>query len=223
MNKETFPFGIFSQPCFNRIFSNCFSHNSPAKGWPYKFRSRGTTGSSILDHDFGHLCRGRRIQMSGHSDFGIFNNLWASFFYFGISWYCTCCLSIATRQSGDDIHDLSCCHLRCWRSLFSEYCIRPWVVFYNITAEHNSTLVFLVLCHQFSILHMIYIHSWCKMNCSARRSCFIDHLFLTFDFRQIPRRKFLQFFPFLVHRCFRCWNLHCLRHRNKLVNQIIVL
>ena len=25
--------------------------------------------SSILDHDFGHLCRGRRIQMSGHSDF----------------------------------------------------------------------------------------------------------------------------------------------------------
>ena len=49
-----------------------------AKGWPYRFRSRGTTGSSILDHDFGHLCRGRRIQMSGHSDFGIFNNLWAS-------------------------------------------------------------------------------------------------------------------------------------------------
>ena len=33
---------------------------------PYKFRSRGTTGSSILDHDFCHLCRCRRIQMSGH-------------------------------------------------------------------------------------------------------------------------------------------------------------
>ena len=43
-----------------------------------EIRSRGTTGSSILDHDFGHLCRGRRIQMSGHSDFGNFNNLWAS-------------------------------------------------------------------------------------------------------------------------------------------------
>ena len=65
---------IFSQPCLNRIFSNCLSHNSPAKGWPYRFRSRRTTGSSILDHDLGHLCRGRRIQMSGHSDFGIFNN-----------------------------------------------------------------------------------------------------------------------------------------------------
>ena len=28
--------------------------------------------------DFGHLCCGRRIQLSGHSDFGIFNNLEAS-------------------------------------------------------------------------------------------------------------------------------------------------
>ena len=35
--------------------------------------TRGTTGSSILDHDFGHLCFGRRNQISGHSDFGIFN------------------------------------------------------------------------------------------------------------------------------------------------------
>ena len=40
--------------------------------------SRGTTGSSILGHDSGRLCRGRRIQMSGHSDLGIFNNFGAS-------------------------------------------------------------------------------------------------------------------------------------------------
>ena len=53
------------------------------------------------------------------------------------------------------------------------------------------------------------------MNCSARRPCFIDHLFLTFDFGQVPRRNFLQFFPFLVHCCFRCRNFHSLRHRNK--------
>ena len=30
----------FSQPYFNRSFSNCPSHNSPAKRWPYSFRSR---------------------------------------------------------------------------------------------------------------------------------------------------------------------------------------
>ena len=33
----------------------------------------------MLDDDFGHLCRGRRIQMSGHSDFAIFNNFGASY------------------------------------------------------------------------------------------------------------------------------------------------
>ena len=76
-NKH-YQFGTFSHSCSDRTFSNCPSHNSPAKGWPYRFLSRGTTGSSILDHDSGHLCRGRRIQMSGHSDLGIFSNLGAS-------------------------------------------------------------------------------------------------------------------------------------------------
>ena len=57
-----------------RTFSNCLSHKSPASGCPFKFRSRRSTGSSICLHDFGHLCRGRRIQKSGHSDFGIFQH-----------------------------------------------------------------------------------------------------------------------------------------------------
>ena len=61
------------------------------------------------------------------------------------------------------------------------------------------------------------------MNCSAWRPCFIDHLFLTSDFFQVPRRNFLQFFKFLVHRCFRCRNFHSLRHKNKFVNQVVVL
>ena len=74
----------FSQPCFNWIFSNCLSHNSPAKGWPYRLRSRGTSGSSILDHDLGHLCRGRRIQMSGHSAMGFFKNFGASYIFYWV-------------------------------------------------------------------------------------------------------------------------------------------
>ena len=41
--------------------------------------------------------------------------------------------------------------LRCWWSLFSEYCVRPRIVFYNITSEYNSTFVLLVFCLQFSI------------------------------------------------------------------------
>ena len=63
-NKHS-QFGTFSQPFFKRTFSNCRSHSSPARGWPYRFRSRGTTGSYILDHDLGHLCFNIRIQTSG--------------------------------------------------------------------------------------------------------------------------------------------------------------
>ena len=108
--KRHSQFGIFSQPCFNRIFSNCLSHNSPAKRRPNRFRSRGTTGSSILDHDFGHLCRGGRLQMSGHSDLGI--SFWSIFFFdMGMSKYCISCLSCAPWQSGYDIHDCCCRHL----------------------------------------------------------------------------------------------------------------
>ena len=76
-NKHS-QFETFSQPYFNKIFSNCLFHNSPAQGWPYKFRSRGTTGSFILDHELGHLCCCRRTQMSGHPDFGIFSNIGTS-------------------------------------------------------------------------------------------------------------------------------------------------
>ena len=51
-----------------------------------KILSRGTTGSSILDHDFGHLCRGRRIHMSGHSDFWNLKQFVSIFhFHLGIS------------------------------------------------------------------------------------------------------------------------------------------
>ena len=81
----------------------------------------------------------------------LYLEIYSLHFFLGISWYCVCCLSIATWQSGDDIHDLGGCHLRCWRSLFSEHCVRPWVVFYNITSEYNSTFIFLVLCLQFNI------------------------------------------------------------------------
>ena len=76
--KRHSQFGTFSQTFFNRTFSNCLSHNSPAKGWPCRFRSRRTTGLSKLDHDLGLLCFGRRIKISGHFDFGIFNNAGAS-------------------------------------------------------------------------------------------------------------------------------------------------
>ena len=67
-NRHTHPSSINAS-------SNCLSHKSPASGYPYKFLSRGTTGSSMLFHELGHhLCRGKRIHVSGHSDVRSFNN-----------------------------------------------------------------------------------------------------------------------------------------------------
>ena len=60
----------------------------------YKFRSRGTTGSSMLDHDLGHLCRG------GHSEFGSFSTLGASsIFDLGVSWYCDARFASGIKRS----------------------------------------------------------------------------------------------------------------------------
>ena len=75
---------------------------------------------------------------------------------------------------------LCCCHLRCWWSLFSEYCIRSRIIFNNIASEYNSTFVFLVLCFQFGILQMTDVHQWGKMNFCALRPCF--HRSPLFDF-----------------------------------------
>ena len=116
----------FSQPCLNRIFSNYLSHNSPFKGWPYRFRSRGTTGSSILDHDLGHLCFGRRIQISEHSDFGIFHlpvlNILEAWMW------CPWLLRLSFGR---------------WRSLFSKYCVWSGIILHNVTSEHDSAFVLL--------------------------------------------------------------------------------
>ena len=44
-------FGTFSHPSSNKASSNCLSQNNSVNGWPNKFRSRSTTGSSMLSHE----------------------------------------------------------------------------------------------------------------------------------------------------------------------------
>ena len=68
---------LFFNSSPSRIFSNCLSHKTPTSGWPFKFRSRGTTGSSMSDQYFGHVCRRKRIHISGHSGFGFLSHFWS--------------------------------------------------------------------------------------------------------------------------------------------------
>ena len=95
-----------NNPCFrwanyssrNTTSSNCLSHKRPASVCPYRFRSRGTTESSDVWQGFlGHLCRGRRSHISGHSDFPPFNNFGVLHSYLGVSRYCVGGLSCTIR------------------------------------------------------------------------------------------------------------------------------
>ena len=102
-----------------------------ANGWPCKFRSRGNMGSSMLSHDFGLLCRGRRIQTCGHSFFGNFlSNLRASS---NCTWEKSDIASaLCPSQPGnlaENVHHFCSSRLgRRW-ALFSEHCIGSRVVF----------------------------------------------------------------------------------------------
>ena len=92
-------FGTFSIPDSNRTSSNFLSHVYPADGCPYKFRSSGTTGSSMFAQVFGHLCRGRRIHTSGQSDLNFERSGSVLQFYLGVSRYGVGCLSVTVGQS----------------------------------------------------------------------------------------------------------------------------
>ena len=76
-NKHS-QFGTFSHACPNRTSPSCLYQKSPANGCPHKYLSRETTGSSILFQDLDHLCRERRIHISGNPDSGTLSNLGAS-------------------------------------------------------------------------------------------------------------------------------------------------
>ena len=91
---------------------------------------------------FGHFCRGRWIQMPGHSDFGIFNHFGASSIF---TWVLADTESAACPTQPSNLEMISmifCCrHLWCRWSLFCKYCTRSRIIFYYVTSECNSTFV----------------------------------------------------------------------------------
>ena len=171
-------FDIFPHPSLNKTSWKYRSDNSPAKGWSYSFRSRGTTGSSILDHDFHHLCLGRRIHTSGHSDFGIFSNLGISF---SIYRYCIRSLSFTIWEFCNHIHDFRRSHLWRRRFLLCEYSISVWVIFYNVITEFHTSFVLLKFLLQLSIFQVTHVHHWSKVDFSFVSLWLHDDLFLASD------------------------------------------
>ena len=142
VNKQTFQFGTFSHQNSNRASSNCLSLNNPARGCPDKFRSKSTTRSSMLAQNFGHLCRGRRIHTSGHSDLGILSNLGASSNFTRV--YVDTASAACPSQSGNLAIASITFAAVVWgrrRALLSKDCVGSRVVFHNVTTEHDSVFV----------------------------------------------------------------------------------
>ena len=133
---------FFSHPSTSRTSSNCLSHRKTASGWP-KNRSRGTNGSSMFAHDYVHLCRGRRIRIHGHLDFGILGAssifTWASA---DTAW------AVCPSQSGWlAMTSITFAAVICDADepLFRDDCIGSRVVFYIVTSDHDSSFLLLKL------------------------------------------------------------------------------
>ena len=194
---------------------------APAKRWPCRFISRRTTGSSILDHDFGHLSFGRRIPISGHSEFGSsFQTLMHLPFSPKYAGILHLLLALRTLAIWYKVHEFCGWHLRCWWSLLhntaydagSSFTMQPW--------SKTLPLCFWLLKFQLRILEKTEIHQWRKMNVSAIVPCFFYHFFLISDFRQLPCQNFLQFFPVFLFCRLCIWTFSCLKHRNKIMHHV---
>ena len=113
----------------------------------------------MLEIDFDDLCFGRRIQISGRSGVGIFNNDGASSI---LTW-----VQADTASAACPAHPGSpamtsitfaavICHADepCSVNTAEE----PESFFYNVTSEYNSAFVFLQFWFQLRILEMTVVH-----------------------------------------------------------------
>ena len=67
-------------------------------------------------------------------------------------------MSSTVWQPCNDIHYLCGRRLRCRRTLFCAYSVGAWIVFYDVTLEHDSSFVFLVLWFQVRTCEVAYVH-----------------------------------------------------------------
>ena len=108
-----------------------------------RFRSRGSTRSSMFVHDLGHSCPGRRVHLSGHPDFGMSSNFGALF----SSWVRAAASAACDAKPGSHAMT-SIAFADIWEA--DELCsfnmaYEPESIFHSITLEHNPASVLLLL------------------------------------------------------------------------------
>ena len=179
MYKETFPIGNF--------FSNCAAIGSTQIAFPIivlpkddhaHFVQEERHGSSILDHDLGHLCRSRRIQMSGHFAFEIFNNLGA-FSIFNWVQADTASAACPTQPGSLEMISMTFAAVICDAD---DPCSVNTACASFTMSPRSTTRPLFFWCFASNSVFFSYDICPGKMNFCARRLCFIDHLLFTSDF-----------------------------------------
>ena len=143
------------RPSSNNTSSNCLSHNSPAKRWLYRFHWRGTTGSSMLDHDVGHFASWkthRNIWLD--SDLGILRPS-------NFTWVEAHTASAARPSQPSNLGDPNIWSFRFWEF---------WAIW-----EHPPILPECrqILQHNLRILHDV--HDFCSNHLGHRRALFSEN------------------------------------------------
>ena len=189
----------------------------PSKRWRVKCRLKRPTGSSKLDH-------GTMIPTTW--SLWTNPNVWTLQFWnlshLNMNKYCLCnpsiwkwhpWLMVLSSMTSNPLN-------KTWLLYVWYLCANdPVTIFSN-----NSTFVFLVLCLQFGIFSddkcpLMMQNELYRPTSLLHRSP-VSYFWL---WSNSTPKIFLQFFPFLVTRCFCCRNFLSLKHRNKIVNQIVVL
>ena len=182
----------FPHPSFNRTSSNCRSHNSPAKGWPYRFSLKRNDWVFHTGPWFRPYVSWKAYPYVWTYWLRNFEQSWTILqFYLGVCWYRICCLSFTIRQFCSYIRDLCRSHLGRGRALLCE----------NSTSA--CTLKFLF---HLRIFRVTCVHQWSKVDFSFVSLCLQDHLFFfASNFFQFPGCNRFELFPFFVHCSFRIW------------------
>ena len=199
MNRETFPVRhFFTIQVLIILFSDCRSHNSPAK--------KITTQIPVKVNNWVfHTGPWFRPFVSCKSypyvwTFGQWNfeQSWSILqFHLGVCRYCNSCLSFTIWQFWNYIHNFRSGHFWRRRSLLCEYSISAWVIFNNVpvlcTSEVSVPTPF------FKWQMSINDAKWTFFFVFV---CFKNDLFLASNFLQFPSWNRLKFLPFLEHGCF---------------------
>ena len=184
--------------------SNCLSHKRPANG---------CLGLECFSMIFGQLCRGRRIHISGRSDFGVLNNFGASSIFTWVhnpvvlQWHALpSLLSFETQTEPCSVN--TAYEPESSFTMSPRSTTRPLHFWY-----FGSNSVFLRWEVSINVPKWTFFFSFCASRMTS---------FLLFTLLNCHAGNFLSFSHFFVHRSFRILNCHRLRHRNNLVHQIAV-